>query len=406
MKIVYKFHCFFLHGTNRLILLVFFLGLSCNKTKDYYEPIIPLAIHHNGMEYIGMESCVKCHKDIVENHKNTSHYNTSAVASSKSIKGSFSDGENILGINHQTAFKMLISDTAFVQQLYLKESNEILYTAPMQMVIGSGTKGQSFLVWDRDALYQLQVSYFTPTDNWINSPGFPPKPVQVRPVPGRCLECHTTFAKRTDRYYDNRFDKKTLIYGIDCQRCHGDVKRHTLHHLEHPKDTIAKYILSFKDLNQSQQLDACALCHSGIREKQIKDNFEFMLGDNLDKFSLPDYDESSLYDLDVHGNQYGLLQASACFKRSEKMSCSTCHNPHKSNRGNANFFNDACVTCHGKDKVHNIAENALAKEFSNCISCHMPLTESNVMKIQVEADSLVAVKVRTHLIGIYDDINN
>ncbi len=404
MKMWHEYISNFFYATKGIMLLLFILICSCNKSEEQYEPILPLAINHNGMEYIGMESCTKCHKDIVNSHKNTPHYNTSAIASLESIKGSFLEGENNLDLDSKTALRMINDDSGFYQQLYLKENDQVLYTKPIEMVLGSGTKGQSFLFWNEDALFQLQASYFSLTDTWVNSPGYRRKAVKARPVPGRCLECHTTFAKRTDNSFANKFDKKKLITGIDCQSCHADVKKHAIYHLEHPKDSIAKFILSHNDLNRSQQLDACALCHSGLRKKQIKDNFTFMLGDSLDKFSAPDYTESSLDNLDVHGNQYGLLQASECFKKSEKISCTTCHNPHKSNRGNALFFNNRCINCHQKDKVHNIADNAVSTEFANCISCHMPLAESNVMKIQINRDSLVAVKVRTHLIGIYDDI--
>lgn len=403
MKIKSNFFFNHIYDANCILLLVFTLISSCSGPKEHYEPIVTLAVNHNSMEYIDMESCTICHEDIVKSHRNTPHFNTSAIASLESIKGSFEEGENNLNLDENTALRMIQSDSGFHQQLYLRKSDRVVYTLPFQMVIGSGTKGQSYLFWAKNGLYQLQGSYFSLTDSWVNSPLYPPKPIKARPVPGRCLECHTTFANRTDVNLVNQFDREKLILGIDCQSCHSDVKKHAEYHLEHPNDSIAQFILSHKSLNQSQQLDACALCHSGVREQQIKDNFSFMLGDNLDEFSFADYDESSLDNLDVHGNQYGLLKASACFKKSEKINCTTCHSPHKSNRGNSLFFNTKCMSCHQNDNVHNIADNAISEKFTNCISCHMPLTESDVLKIQTSRDSSVAVKIRTHLISIYDN---
>lgn len=383
------------------VLLLLFTLLSCRDDKDTYIPIETIAIHPSGMEYIGMESCAQCHKDIVESHRNTAHWLTSAIASETTIKGSFIEGNNSFDLNNETSFRMVKNDSGFFQELYLKANNQSLYAAPMQMVMGSGTKGQSYLVWERDALYQLQASYFTPTNSWVNSPGYPPNPVQARPVPGRCLECHTTFAKTTNAYYDNRFDKKTIVTGIDCQRCHGPVKKHVAYHRGHPNETEAKFVFSYQNLDREQRLDACALCHSGLREQQIRSNFAFMPGDRLDKFSLPDYDETNLLELDVHGNQYGLLQGSACFKQSKTMDCTTCHDPHKNERGNSGLFNAAWVNCHKNDNIHKETQDKYLTGFTDCISCHMPLSDSNVMKIQVSMDSLVSVKVRTHLIGIY-----
>ena len=42
---------------------------SCNSYKSEFVEIKPIATHFNGMEYIGMQSCVECHLDIVESHK-------------------------------------------------------------------------------------------------------------------------------------------------------------------------------------------------------------------------------------------------------------------------------------------------------------------------------------------------
>jgi len=36
----------------------------------------------------------------------------------------------------------------------------------------------------------------------------------------------------------------------------------------------------------------------------------------------------------VHGNQYQLFTASACFRKSKDMNCSSCHNPHTTERNN------------------------------------------------------------------------
>ena len=63
---------------------------SCNSYKSEFVEIKPIATHFNGMEYIGMQSCVECHLDIVESHKKTSHYKTSfktaAIAFDKILK--------------------------------------------------------------------------------------------------------------------------------------------------------------------------------------------------------------------------------------------------------------------------------------------------------------------------------
>jgi hypothetical protein len=56
------------------------------------------------------------------------------------------------------------------------------------------------------------------------------------------------------------------------------------------------------------------------------------VGDKLDDFSSANYSPDSVAVLDVHGNQYGLLTASKCFKMSAEMDCSSCHDPHKTKK--------------------------------------------------------------------------
>ena len=72
------------------------------------------------------------------------------------------------------------------------------------IVIGSGVKGQSYLTWKEEELFQLQTSYYTPLDDWVNSPSFPTYQY-TRPIGDACLKCHTTFAtNRHPETFGNR----------------------------------------------------------------------------------------------------------------------------------------------------------------------------------------------------------
>jgi len=62
--------------------------------------------------------------------------------------------------------------------------------------------------------------------------------------------------------------------------------------------------------------------------------FTFKTGDKLSSFRMPNHRPIDSTTIDVHGNQYGLLTASACFKKSEALNCTTCHNAHENQRDN------------------------------------------------------------------------
>ncbi|WP_027394895.1 cytochrome c3 family protein [Aquimarina latercula] len=380
-----------------------------NSTSEYIA-ITPIATHTNGMEFISSSTCVECHQQIIEDHYKTPHFNSFQPASKNIIKGSFEENKNTLNLNDKTIFNFIEKDSGFYQEPIINNQNTPFYSAKMDIVIGSGTKGQSFLMWNANNLFQLQASYFTPTDSWINSPGAPDQLAPARPVLERCLECHTTYAQNiSGNKNSNQFHRKNLVYGIDCQRCHGPVKDHVIYHKQNPQDKVAKHIIKYSSLSRQQRLDACALCHSGLRTETTERAFSFMVGDTLKKFSFPDYDESSLSELDVHGNQYGLLKASKCFTKSVALDCTTCHNPHKQERGNFASFNQKCMDCHTtlqKPIGCSGDKNRIEKMDNNCIQCHMPLVKSKTMKIQISKNEEISVDVRTHLIGIYNLKNN
>ena len=65
----------------------------------------------------------------------------------------------------------------------------------MDVVLGSGNKGKSFLNWDNNSLFQLQGSFVENPGKWINSPGYRSSLSEMRPIIPLCLECHVTYAE-------------------------------------------------------------------------------------------------------------------------------------------------------------------------------------------------------------------
>ncbi|NER16908.1 multiheme c-type cytochrome [Spongiivirga citrea] len=387
-----------------LLLSTFWIVFACKNsyTESDYEPIIPIATHFNGQGFAGSESCYTCHPEIYKTHLETAHFKTSAIADSSTVKGDFIDGENVVTIGGVVEIQLIKTDTALFQQIHKIENDELLMTSKIDMVIGSGTKGQSYLTWNNDQLSQLQASFFAPSKNWINSPGYPDRLVKNRIIRPRCMECHTTYANHVEGFsIKNRYDKDQIIFGIDCERCHGPSAEHVGFHLSNPDVKEAVFVTSYNELSQQQKLDACALCHSGITMNSKREPFSFVIGDKLAEFSTADYQEVKEIELDVHGNQYGLLTSSKCFQKSEKMDCSSCHDPHKNERNNAGSFNIKCMSCHSNNQKKCIEDSVLLQQNNNdCISCHMPMFPSKSMKITLDRDT-IPVEVRTHLIAVY-----
>ncbi|MEO9211389.1 MAG: cytochrome c3 family protein [Ginsengibacter sp.] len=356
----------------------------------------------DGIKYVGSEVCASCHKNIYESHLKTAHFLDSRPASKEFIKGSFLPGQNKFVYNKWMEVLLEQKNNAFYQTAFI---NGIEYQSePFGIVIGSGNNGQSYLYWDGNKLYQLPVSYYANLNSWCNSPGFPINFIKFdRIIPGNCMECHTTYAKlEEDSKHNPTFDKSQIIYGIDCERCHGPAEAHVNYQQENSGDKRAKYIVSIEKLARQQRLDGCALCHSGFR-KEMKPAFSFTIGDTLNNYSHAIYTADSASTLDVHGNQYGLLTSSKCFRMSQ-MDCSSCHNVHDNEGSNLALYSQRCVTCHASVQHSTVNLTAEKKVMfnSNCIDCHMPLLPSRKIVLSVgNSRDIVPYLVRTHTVDIY-----
>jgi len=380
----------------------FYYCVSSTKGPEYYNPPV-LATHPEGGEFVGSQTCMECHADIHDAHIQTAHFNTSAIINADNINGSFNSGFNKVSIGEEEVV-MLKQGNRFYQQIQFKDTEDKWPAKKMDVVIGSGVKGQSFLTWENDKLFQLQASYYPPADKWINSPGFPMRRLD-RPINDGCLKCHVTYAKNQDQSGSgNQYNKKQILYGVDCERCHLPSAKHVNFHRNNPEVKQSKFMIKLDTLSRQRRLDACAQCHSGLRDRLLKGNsFSYLTGEPLEEYSRNFYTGQPTSTLDVHGNQYGLLTNSECFKQSEELDCSTCHDPHKKQRGNLTHFIEKCKSCHTSNTTMCKAELADRNKMGdNCVECHMPNTPSQLMKAQLNyEEEEKPFFIRNHLIGIY-----
>ncbi|HLT80582.1 MAG TPA: multiheme c-type cytochrome [Cyclobacteriaceae bacterium] len=358
--------------------------------------------HSSGQRFAGSASCAACHADVVERHKETPHFLTSQVADTSTVMGSFEPGHNVVALTERLRILMENTEEGLFQRGVSGDST--LGRHPFDITIGSGRQGQTYLYWHGNSLFQLPASYYAPDSIWSNSPGYPTDQIVFnRPITARCLECHSTFFKigRAVEQIET-FDPKQVVLGVDCERCHGPAAKHVDFHTENPDAKEAKYVVNPARLTRVQRLDNCALCHSGIRNNFMP-SFTFMVGDRLEEFSTPAYDADSAATLDVHGNQYGLLARSACFRLSE-MDCSSCHDVHTRESANLKLFSGRCMSCHTPGsadfcKMEDVPGLVLE---DNCIDCHMPKLPSRQVFVQASGNtSRTPFFVRTHLIGTY-----
>lgn len=361
-----------------------------------------------GEDYIGSAQCITCHRDIYNSYVKTAHNLSSRPASKQTIKGSFAKNANTLYYRPALKVAMEQRDSGFYQVAYIDNIEK--QAEKFDIVIGSGTKGQSYLYWYGDNIFQLPVSYYVPGHSWVNSPNYPPENVLFnRNISVGCFECHSSYIKKTDSKpvgndLTDYFDKNQLIHGIDCERCHGPAAKHVTFHENNPQEKKPAFIATFTSLNRQKKLDMCAMCHSGARQT-ITPAFYFKPGEKLSNYLYPDTSAVTAADIDVHGKQYQLLTASKCFIKSKTLTCASCHNAHVTERDNLSEFSKRCMNCHtNPNHDSKITASYGADLTKNCIDCHMPARPSALitMKSQAQTKPIPAL-VRTHYISVYLD---
>lgn len=355
--------------------------------------------------YAGLASCAACHADVYKSHLATEHHLTSMNASAETILGRFADGENRFAFDALNEVRIEKEEDRFYQVHY--QNGELVRKEKMDLVVGSGRKGQSFLNWNGNTLSQLPITFFTPAKQWSNSPGYPPSAVAFnRPITSRCLECHSTFFETIGPTNARRetFDRSKTVLGVECEKCHGPGAEHVRFQTENPAATEAKFIVNPGKLSRQQVMDFCSLCHGG-RLAKTKPSFQFQAGDTLTNyFSVPMVppNESAI---DVHGNQTGLLSMSKCYQVSG-MTCLSCHNVHRAEKDQLAVFSQRCASCHNKahGKECKMTETIGGAITQNCIDCHMPKQASHAVAVYLQnATSPTPALMRTHVIKIYPE---
>jgi hypothetical protein len=381
-----------------VIAVVAYVKLSAGKSAD-----------PRGPAYAGSLTCARCHSEVYHSHLHTAHYLASSAASSKTVHGSFSAGSNTFEFDHARKIVMQKKDSGMFQTYFV--NGKVKESHRFDIVFG-GVKGESYLYWKGDGLNQLPISYYAKQDEWLISPRYAPEVVDfTRVITSRCLECHASYiGDQPDAPQGldgvELFNKSSLVYSVDCERCHGPGAQHVDFQTHNPQIKTARFISTYASLPRARKIEVCAVCHSGNKSEMLRSTFFFKPGDTLAKFKIAGF-YSQVNDtshLDVHGNQVQLLQSSKCFIYS-KMDCATCHDVHQNQRGNVAFYTQKCLSCHSTAnhnycKMATVSNSTVIK--SNCIQCHMPAFASQaIVAPNMNKTYSATIAVHTHHIAIY-----
>jgi tetratricopeptide (TPR) repeat protein len=252
---------------------------------------------------------------------------------------------------------------------------------PVEFVLGSGTRGRSYLINRDGFLFQSPISWFSQGHVWDISPGFElqPKLLAGRKISPSCLFCHSNrafpVAGTINRYHPPVFEG----YAIGCERCHGPGELHVQKQEQNQaSEGTDDTIVNPARLPSALREAVCQQCHL-LAENRIlppgRQAFDYRPG-------LPLHEFWAVFVLPprLTGNYRAVSQVeqmyvSRCFRASNgKMGCISCHDPHALPPATerVSYFRERCLQCHEENSCKELKQVRLAATpQDSCIHCHM-----------------------------------
>jgi Tfp pilus assembly protein PilF len=245
---------------------------------------------------------------------------------------------------------------------------------PLRVRIGAGVQDASFVAVEQGRWFFAPLESLT-TSGWTHAPF-----QQVGTGAGLdfritadCLACHTDAA--LPRPFPSHDLQDFTPRGISCAACHGDATAHVrrMRGAEPPAADGDLGVLDPSRLPAARQLDLCARCHlEGDAQLDLAPHAPFRPGDDLLARRIvlvaraPGARPSFV-------SQVQRLAASACFRASPEMTCTTCHDPHVPPRlqDRARLL-AACADCHDAAAHAPLVDAPVG---ADCATCHMPAVE-------------------------------
>jgi Flp pilus assembly protein TadD len=350
---------------------------------------------HPDVKYVGDAACSVCHTKIDQCYHQHPMGRSAARAETAGPLEKY-DAAFHNPIQTKTHTLTILNDGGRIRHRITGNTPETAdvpaYEVPVDIMIGSGTRGRSYLTVDRGSVWQTPISWFTDDDRWNLSPGFDLGLGGRRAIVADCLFCHVD---RTDPVPHSTNLYQQVLVGqanVGCERCHGPGELHVEYRTNGGTETERDdTIVNPKHLTPQLQMDICRQCHL-MGEQRVdrrgRNRFEYRPGLPLDLFVNVFVRHPDQVDIQRSVGQFEQMERSVCFTRSDgAMTCTSCHDPHQVPAKDevAAFYRNKCLTCHDSRGCSQ-PEPVRQEKGNSCIACHMPRRDSTSIAHAVVTD--------------------
>jgi tetratricopeptide (TPR) repeat protein len=370
-------------------------------------------------EYVDARTCAECHAGIARTYAKSGM----ARAFSLPTAANVTPAPPYFHRASATWYQNLLEGGAWLQRWWqIGPNGEPVNTGESKIdyVMGSGNHARTYLHRTaRGTLVELPLAWYSEKGGaWAMNPGFDrPDPPVGRKIGYDCMFCHNAYPSPSPGQTDGAAEPvfpATLPQGIDCQRCHGPGGNH-VRAVTAPGATSASIrgaIVNPARLSNDLAMDVCTQCHLETTVRLLPNSirrydrgpFSFRPGEPFSNFQLSfDHAPGSGHQdkFEIVSSVYRLRQ-SKCFLESQgKLGCTTCHNPHDIQHGQAGAarYNQACQGCHAPQQLAARSHPASA----DCVSCHMPKRRAEDVVHAVMTDHRIERRPRSNLLAEFPE---
>ena len=331
-------------------------------------------------------ACAPCHREIYERYRRTPMANASGPANEGFIPADFEHPAS--GIHYRIAQE---SGQVWLSYERNDDARRLDGRQELRYFVGSGRRGRTYLFEQEGYWFEAPINWYAKKQVWDMAPHFleaREMPLSLPVDPG-CLHCHASgvasaLPDARNHYAGEPFENG----GISCGACHGDGS-------EHVASGGKADMLNIDALEPVRRDSVCLNCHlegQAVVERLGKPMETFKPGDDLFEYAQYFVYRGENGSGGRATSQWEALLKSACRQKSgERLTCTTCHDPHGSPapEDRVAFYRQRCLGCHAGSEF---AERH-HPENPDCTACHMAKPPANDIAHEQVTDHWIRKRV-------------